>query len=444
MLTNVGWWREILRAQLSLSVKSWTGLEFQRQFIHAASSGFSLGIDVLCKNSGRHQSVEPLTGDPDISIEMSAMQVAAAEGRPGALNVLISNGIPVEVNHPPYSNTPLWLAVHSRSHAAVELLLNAGAAIDSSSSSESRTALFGAIIPVALVKDTDHRDYETLRFLLEKGADPNARDARHYRLLHYAAGSGMEQAIEVLLEFGALIEDPDDDVTPLMMACEGHHPNVVRALLRRGACVDRCDCQDEAALTRLTQRFRTNTWDDTESIRALLAYHSDVNDNRSGKTPLFYAVEREDPWLMRILLRAGATLERVDGRRSALEVVCAEYLDDREQCFEMLLLLLDFGANPNPTGEGCESEPPLHQIATTGTVNFEQRRVLMSLLLRCGADVGLQNRAGFTALAAVSYCGDLGVRERISVGSLLLDYGASLDSAMAAELRMELAARSQR
>lgn len=388
----------------------------------------------LGRSSQRQRLSEPSPYSGLVSTRETALQCAAAEGCNGALRYLIDEGIDIETCSPPHGNTPLWLAVHAGYRGTVELLLDAGAAIDSTVSSEGRTALFGALAPATL--HTPYRrasqDGPTmLGFLLERGADPHIRDARGRRALHHAAAYGLLSEVDMLIKSGTSAEDAGDDETPLMMACEGHHPHLVRNLLERGVCVDRRDSSGETALVRLCQRYPCNASDST-TLRILFKYGADVNDCGSGYTPLYYALEKEDLELLRLLLRQGANIETVDSHsRSALGVFCYDLVDDRDDCRKIMSLLLDSGANPLLAGPGVES--PLHLVATYKALHFGSRRALLQLLLQAGACTEVLDFRGDTVLSAVYHSEDLSTHERTAIGRFLLNNGANVNGASAAK-----------
>ncbi|KAI4193629.1 MAG: hypothetical protein LQ350_008222 [Teloschistes chrysophthalmus] len=418
------WWRSIFEAQVTLVVKHWTDWEFQKHFLRTASCGFALGLDILCDSNKSNRMCKSVLGGPAVNLESNAVQIAAAEGRTGALDVLIRRGVAIDISYQPYGHTPLWLAVHSESQSTVKLLLDAGAALDSTASAEGRTALFGAVVPLR----TACSRHPTLHYLLKRGADPEIRDNHGCKVMHYAASLGLSQVVDSLINFDALVDDPDDDTTPLMMACEGHQPQLVRQLLQNGAVVDRLSGDGKTALVRLVQAFRSVI--DVESIDILLHYRADVNEGSSGTAPLFFALEREDPHLIKILLRAGARTEGLDWMaRSALQVLCGDLIDG-DHCLETLLLLLEFGANPDASSTYRES--PLRLVATSQMIGFDQRRAMMDTLIQGGANLEAVDRAGCTVLAAVLQAAGLSIEERVAVAHFLLERHADVHRALAA------------
>jgi ankyrin repeat protein len=79
-------------------------------------------------------------------------------------------------------------------------------------------------------------DIDRARELLERGADPNARDSVGATPLHYAALNGHVNAVKKLLEHGADVNARDKDgFTPLhVAACKGY-VDVLGLILQYGA-----------------------------------------------------------------------------------------------------------------------------------------------------------------------------------------------------------------
>ena len=73
-------------------------------------------------------------------------------------------------------------------------------------------------------------------FFLQRGVNPNARDARGRTPLHYAAGMGHLDVVTLLLEYGADINATEEsEETALHWAALAGHLDIVRHLLEAGA-----------------------------------------------------------------------------------------------------------------------------------------------------------------------------------------------------------------
>ena len=79
-------------------------------------------------------------------------------------------------------------------------------------------------------------DTETLKILLQKGANIEARTyGDNQTALHLAADGGHQAAIQFLLDKGANIEARDPEVTALYLAVAQRHQAAILLLLERGA-----------------------------------------------------------------------------------------------------------------------------------------------------------------------------------------------------------------
>ena len=77
---------------------------------------------------------------------------------------------------------------------------------------------------------------ETVKALLRKGADVNAKDGAGRTALMFAVVNLHAEAVKVLLEYGADVNArADDGATPLMLAASCGDPVLVQALLNQGA-----------------------------------------------------------------------------------------------------------------------------------------------------------------------------------------------------------------
>jgi ankyrin repeat protein len=105
---------------------------------------------------------------------------------------------------------------------------------------------------------------ETVRILLDQGANPNAKTASGATALLLATNDEREAVVPILLERGASANAADDTgVTPLMMAAEAGSLEAVKALLAHGANPWAMDGSGGTALKRATD------WDQDEIAQLL-------------------------------------------------------------------------------------------------------------------------------------------------------------------------------
>ena len=124
---------------------------------------------------------------------------------------------------------PLGLAAFFGHAGIVEYLLSKGAHVNSPSRNAMRVMPLHSAIA--------SRQTAFVQLLLEHGADVNARQADDFTPLHEAAQNGLPDVTQWLLERGASINPrlSSSGKTPLGLAIEHQHEDVVELLRERGA-----------------------------------------------------------------------------------------------------------------------------------------------------------------------------------------------------------------
>jgi ankyrin repeat protein len=302
---------------------------------------------------------------------------------------------------------------------------------------------------------------EMIALLLEAGADANVTDQTGETALMTATKVGNVDAIRALLDHGATVDarDPAFQQTALMMAVRENHPDVVRLLIDRGAQVNvqtrtgptpnwvlpnsvpgfghgigivRGGLPDRGsrflipgALTPLLYAARDGR---VESAKILLAAGADIERaDANGITPLLMAITNDHIEMARYLIDQGASVRAVDwyGRTPLWAAVETRNMDvdsstfengvDRAPVLELIKLLLDKGADVNAR---TRETPPIRRqmlhvtgdlswVDFTGQTPFLRAALaadldIMRLLLTRGADPKIPAFAGTTALMAAA------------------------------------------
>jgi ankyrin repeat protein len=120
---------------------------------------------------------------------------AAALGRDARVTELVRTDPALVTAWSPDGWTPLALAAFFAPASTVRVLLDAGGDV----SAVARNAMKVQPLHAAVAA----RNVEAVRLLLERGADPNARQQIGYTPLMGAAGSGIEELVSMLLARGA-------------------------------------------------------------------------------------------------------------------------------------------------------------------------------------------------------------------------------------------------
>lgn len=161
-----------------------------------------------------------------------------------------------------------------------------------------------------------------VKFLLSKGANPNATDGVGYTPLEWAGynADGVTVA-NILLSAGAKVNVQDKGGnTPLHHAAFFGRPNLVKLLLERGANLRESNSSGNTPLHSVaSEENRGHKFPTAEQkaavIELLIARGADVNaKNANGATPLLVAVQAEVPKVevVRSLRAHGADLNVTD------------------------------------------------------------------------------------------------------------------------------------
>ncbi len=227
----------------------------------------------------------------------SALHHAAAFASLDAMKLLVANGADVRATNRRKS-TPLHWAV--RDEAKVRFLLDHGAQVDARQS-DGRTPLY-------LAASAGNAN-AVLRLLLDKGADPNQATANGNTSLINASGRGDVEAMRLLIAGTVPARKADVNAasgtgaTALMAAAGSRNPQAVALLIEAGAKVTARTKKDETALANAA------TSGDEQSVQLLLDHGADVNvrDDRGYSVLMFAAAsEVQSPKIVKMLLAKGA------------------------------------------------------------------------------------------------------------------------------------------
>lgn len=254
--------------------------------------------------------------------------------------------------------------------------------------------------------------------------------------LHIASTDGQIEVARHLLFHGASTDAEWRGQTPLQLAVEHNHPELVALLLTTESSANRWFSLDSALLAQCypntsvaeillvhgadvnatdetgntplhsamvldageTREYGARwaiRWDDGDYTAMLLAHRADVNAaNSDGRTPLSLAAEMGHVYLSALLIASGAKFDVKDGF-GATPLHWAAY---RGSC-EVVRLLLMNGADIH----ACDAEgrTPLHWAASDTQAHWTMRAhqaEVASTLLSKGAQSDLRDQAGKTAL----------------------------------------------
>ncbi|KAH0556010.1 hypothetical protein GP486_006045, partial [Trichoglossum hirsutum] len=291
--------------------------------------------------------------------------------------------------------TPLYLVSKVGLVESVKLLLEKGAEANAEDNSGT-TALHMAAF-------NGHE--EIVKLLIEKGADVNAKNSSGWTPLHRAAFNGDEDIVKLLFEKGADVNAKDGNGwTPLYRAVFNGHEGMVKLLLAEGAEVNARDSRGETAL-------HVVAFNGYEQIVKLLLENGaevDVKDNNRWTPPLHVAAFNGHEEVVKLLLEKGAEIN-VKGNNEWTPLHAATF-----NGYEKIVkLLLEKGAQIDVRNStGCA---PLHTAASAGHED------IVKLLLEKGAEVNAKDSNGWMPLTPLHRAASDGQQ---GVVRLLLEKGA--------------------
>jgi ankyrin repeat protein len=271
-------------------------------------------------------AVSALCAGAATATERAPVVDAARSGDTAAVRALVDNNADVNAAEPD-GTTALHWASYRDDVAAADLLIKAGAHVNAATDL-GVTPLWNASLngSAAMVKR-----------LLEAGANPNAALLLGETPLMAAARAGYAAVVEQLIAKGA---DPNARgarrQTALMWAASQKHPEVVKVLLAHGA-----DLQ-----------ARSEAWNEVMAVSP----HGHPDYNRAiphgSDTALMFAARAGDAPSATLLIAAGAHVDDEDAWGVSATAMAA-HAGHRD----LVVLLLDHGANPNAARAGFS---PLH------------------------------------------------------------------------------------
>ena len=311
-------------------------------------------------------------------------------------------------------HTPLVLACIDRQIDTLQLLLNAGAdssipdadgdtvahyAIYKDWSKESLQALVDCGIclncvnkkgQTALVLACCDRQTDSVKVLLEAGADPNIADADGDNALHNAIYKKCsKEIVQVLADCVTHIDALNNEQqSALMIACGKENIDAVQVLLSARADPHLVDKAKNNCLHIAVNKGNL------QIVHAILSGHIDVNaQNNQQYTALFVACAKNNTRIAKYLIQKGADVNITNERNSSpLHVAIAR------NALDLCDDLLKHGANINLKGKDAMS--PLHTAVRQGSDDAVQ------LLLQHGPDVNAEDRVQDTPLHVACRKGD--------------------------------------
>src|SRR5262249_44555917 len=153
----------------------------------------------------------------------------------------------------------------------------------------------------------------TTTFLIESGADVNAKAAEGFTPLMVTAVAGDLNRLHLLLKRGARVnERAENGLTALMLAIENKHRSVVQALLEAGADPEIQDKNNNSAIDRAIWVQDSGILEELGKTKSSTGSFTDYVAKRRRNFELLKAVYAKETVKVRQLLTAGAEIESRD------------------------------------------------------------------------------------------------------------------------------------
>ncbi|NXR01034.1 ASB3 protein, partial [Sagittarius serpentarius] len=225
----------------------------------------------------------------------SAVGLAAREGNVKMLRKLIKQGYSIDV-----PDNRGWVPIHeAAAHNSSECLRLLVHAAPSDDYINSKT--FEGMC--ALHLSARHGSLESVRVLLEDGADPNEVTTEATTPLFLAVENGHADIVKLLLQHGANVKGPHSwsGWNSLHQASFQGCTEIMKILLEKGASKE---CKDDFGITPL---FVAAQYGKLESLRLLVSHGADVNCQAKDRaTPLLIAAQEGHAECVELLLSKGA------------------------------------------------------------------------------------------------------------------------------------------
>lgn len=331
----------------------------------------------------------------------SALHVAAREEDPKILEMLLKAGGDANAKAE-NGDTALCAAADDGIPKHVELLIKAGADVNAVCSL-TKTALWHAV--------RDAEDPAIVALLLTAGAEVNARDDSGETALHRAAKLDDATIASQLLKAGADVDAKSrGSSTPLHQAVESGSAACVKVLLAAGA---NPNVKNAAGLTPLVEAQRFSHPDlvpllenakAPASPRPLPAGDPVAQLKKMGirtvdGETLLARVKAKDSRAVALLLAAGV---KSDVRDRTGRPPLWNAIEDKD--LEMVQTLLAGGADPNGTGQHVRPEFESHASLAMEAVDVDEPEILRALIA-AGTNVDAANDYKHNALMSACMFG---------------------------------------
>ena len=355
--------------------------------------------------------------------------------------ILVENGFDLEsrikADRSDYDYTPLMIAVYKKDYDMVKYLLDKGAN-PNTANNENKTALMIAIA---------NNNFDISKLLIQQGANINTKDEYSYTALMRAAMRGDYEMVKFLLENGADANTKDNYGNTVLYHniryCHYEEEGLEDAkkifnlLIKYGADVNTKDNYGGSLLN--TAYSFSGLPPNREMFKLLVENGFDLESRIDGGehspddydyTPLMIAAAINDYDMVKFLVEKGADVNFYKGGSTALISAC-EYSHERN--IDVIKYLVSKNANIN--AQDNKGDTALNKTLDTsdeGSIDILDFEIA-NFLIEQGADVNIKNKREYTpfiylGMGEGNFNNKSFQEYRIKLAEVLLEKGADINA----------------
>ncbi len=371
----------------------------------AADKGHDIVVQLLLKYGANVESTMKTTvqtKDGPKSIDVTALDIAAARGYEATVKVLLEHGVKLLKQDGKLCNA---FSQSNDSSAAIRDMLEKALETRCSVCSSSKTKPCGGCKKTFYCGQTcqkaDWKNHKNTCLSIQNNKYvivnvPNS--------LVSAAAIGDLTKVRLLLQQGFNKDEVSSGFTALMIASQNRHAEVVRELLSAGAKVSMRDATGATALQLAAQSG------DDSIVELLLDAGADINAaNEQRATALIVATCYDNAEVVKLLLAKHASVDLPDHHGCTALLMASNF--GRMQIMELLLEAYAAVDATNKNGD-----------TALIVASLEGHESIVKLLLNAGAQIDFRGFSQRTALLAAAQNG------HDSIVRLLLDHHANIEA----------------